>query len=414
MSALDPAGVAPRERAAMGCAMGLNNGPEQGRKTCLRTGRVARFSRTGAAAAIGAEPADALRRPGTGRVGQDHGRDGGRLALRHLLPRPRRRLHRRHRAWRSSSVAIPHDNIRQQFVLDALSGAGGFDVYIADQVWLPEFYQKGFIRDSQRAGDATPTRATSRRPRIETVTYDGALVALPIMVHNCAMYYRTDLFEKAGLSGPPANWDEYPRLRPQDHRRAAASGARWSPPSRASRPRRGSTRSTSRPAAICSTPTASPTINSDAGRAALEFMTALVFDDKSAPEGVLELPDMQGRGSRASSRMAPVWPYLYSLSKEPLGGKFAIATSPGLTQPGRHRLLVGLRGRERVEEPGRRRRVHQVGDHHRPALRLRQGVAEPGAARLRHRPDLRRRRASATRTRRPSRPSPPRPPPARA
>ncbi len=35
--------------------------------------------------------------------------------------------------------AIPHDRIRQQFVQDALSGTGGFDVYIADQVWLPEF-----------------------------------------------------------------------------------------------------------------------------------------------------------------------------------------------------------------------------------------------------------------------------------
>src|SRR5689334_567874 len=42
--------------------------------------------------------------------------------------------------------AIPHDNIRQQFVQDALSGGGSFDVYIADQVWLPEFYQKGFIK----------------------------------------------------------------------------------------------------------------------------------------------------------------------------------------------------------------------------------------------------------------------------
>jgi len=41
------------------------------------------------------------------------------------------------------------------------------------------------------------------------VTDDGALVALPIMVHNCAMYYRTNLFEKAGLSGAPKSWDEY-------------------------------------------------------------------------------------------------------------------------------------------------------------------------------------------------------------
>jgi len=43
--------------------------------------------------------------------------------------------------------AIPHDSIRQQFAQDALAQAGGFDVYIADQVWLPEFAEKGFIVD---------------------------------------------------------------------------------------------------------------------------------------------------------------------------------------------------------------------------------------------------------------------------
>ena len=95
-------------------------------------------------------------------------------------------------------ISIPHDNIRQQFVLDALSAAGGFDVYIADQVWLPEFYQKGFIKDlSAHVTDAD--RSDFDKTALETVTYQGALVALPIMVHNCAMYYRTDLFEKAGL-----------------------------------------------------------------------------------------------------------------------------------------------------------------------------------------------------------------------
>ena len=56
--------------------------------------------------------------------------------------------------------------------------------------------------------------------------------------------------------------------------------------------------------------------------------------DGSAPEGVLELPDMQGRWLEGKLAMAPVWPYLYSLSKEPLGGKFSITTSPGLTNPG--------------------------------------------------------------------------------
>ena len=81
-------------------------------------------------------------------------------------------------------------------------------------------------------------------------------------------------------------------------------------------------------------PDGKPTINSDAGRKALEFMSKMVFDAKAAPEGVLELSDMQGMWLEGKLAMAPVWPYLYSLSKEPLGGKFSIATAPGLVNPG--------------------------------------------------------------------------------
>jgi ABC-type glycerol-3-phosphate transport system substrate-binding protein len=56
--------------------------------------------------------------------------------------------------------------------------------------------------------------------------------------------------------------------------------------------------------------------------------------DGSAPEGVLELPDMQGAWLEGKLAMAPVWPYLYSLSKEPLGDNFAIDTAPGNPNPG--------------------------------------------------------------------------------
>jgi ABC-type glycerol-3-phosphate transport system substrate-binding protein len=64
--------------------------------------------------------------------------------------------------------AIPHDSIRQTFVQDAVSGGGGFDVYIADQVWLPEFYEKGFISDiSGQLSDAD--KADFSKTAIETV-----------------------------------------------------------------------------------------------------------------------------------------------------------------------------------------------------------------------------------------------------
>lgn len=227
--------------------------------------------------------------------------------------------------------AIPHDNIRQQFVQDALSGAGGFDVYIADQVWLPEFYEKGFISDiSGSLSDAD--RADFSKTAIETVSYDGAIVALPIMVHNCAMYYRTDLLAAAGLSGPPKTWDEY-----RQYAKATTKDGVYGTMILSKQGIEAATRLNSfyqQAGGDIVDAAGNATIDTDAGRAALEFMAAVVFEDKSAPEGVLELPDMQGAWLDGKLALAPVWPYLYSLSKEPLGDNFAIGTSPGLTKPG--------------------------------------------------------------------------------
>ena len=227
--------------------------------------------------------------------------------------------------------AIPHDNIRQQFVQDALSGAGGFDVYIADQVWLPEFYEKGFIADiSGSLSDAD--RSDFSKTAIETVSYKGAVVALPIMVHNCAMYYRTDLLDAAGLSSPPKSWDEY-----RQYAKAMTKDGLWGTMILSKQGIEAATRLNSfyqQAGSDIVDAKGNATIDTDAGKAALEFMSAMVFEDKAAPEGVLELPDMQGAWLEGKLALAPVWPYLYSLSKEPLGDKFAIGTAPGLTKPG--------------------------------------------------------------------------------
>jgi multiple sugar transport system substrate-binding protein len=227
--------------------------------------------------------------------------------------------------------AIPHDNIRQQFVQDALAGAGGFDVYIADQVWLPEFYEKGFIADiSKELSDAD--KKDFSKTAIETVSYKGAVVALPIMVHNCAMYYRTDLLKAAGLDGPPKSWEEY-----RKYAKATTKDGVWGTMILSKQGIEAATRLNSfyqQAGSDIIDASGKPTLDTDAGHASLEFMYKMVFEDKAAPEGVLELPDMQGAWLDGKLALAPVWPYLYSLSKEPLGNKFAIGTSPGSKKPG--------------------------------------------------------------------------------
>jgi multiple sugar transport system substrate-binding protein len=226
--------------------------------------------------------------------------------------------------------SIPHDSIRQVFVQDALSGGGGFDVYIADQVWLPEFYEKGFIVDlSGAVTDAD--RDDFSKTALQTVSYDGALVALPIMVHNCAMYYRTDLFEAAGLSAPPRTWDEY-----REFAKATTKGDVHGTMVLSKQGIEASTRLNAfyqQCGGDIIDADGNATLDTGAGRASLEFMMALVADG-SAPEGVLELPDMQGAWLEGKLAMAPVWPYLYSLSKEPLGDRFKIDTAPGNPDPG--------------------------------------------------------------------------------
>lgn len=226
--------------------------------------------------------------------------------------------------------AIPHDSIRQQFVQDALSRAGGYDVYIADQVWLPEFYEKEFIADvSNQLSDAD--KADFSRTAIQTVSYKGVIVALPIMVHNCAMYYRKDLLAAAGFNSPPSNWDDYRKMA-----KATTKDGVWGTMILSKQGIEAATRLNSfyqQAGGDILDGSGSPTIDSDAGRDALEFMYSMVFTDKAAPEGVLELPDMQGAWLDGKLALAPVWPYLYSLSKKPLDSKFAIATAPGLKRP---------------------------------------------------------------------------------
>lgn len=111
------------------------------------------------------------------------------------------------------------------------------------------------------------------------------------MVHNCAMCYRTDLFEKAGLKAPPASWDEYLDFAKKT---TDTSAGVWGTLIASKQGIEASTRLQSfyqQAGGDLLGADGKPTIKSDA---ALEFISKMVFEAKAAPEGVLELADMQG------------------------------------------------------------------------------------------------------------------------
>ena len=95
---------------------------------------------------------------------------------------------------------VLHDKITTYL----LSGETKYDVVYTNHYWLPEWYQyleplDGFLeKDPLTDVDSVAFR------KIEGKIYEVALMCF------CSFnfYYRTDLFEEAGLTRPPETWDE--------------------------------------------------------------------------------------------------------------------------------------------------------------------------------------------------------------
>ncbi|MGO4103672.1 ABC transporter substrate-binding protein [Leifsonia sp. YAF41] len=58
-------------------------------------------------------------------------------------------------------------------------------------------------------GDAAGSKDDYFPASLESVTKDGELYGVPVDLSALALYYRTDLFQAAGIENPPATWDEF-------------------------------------------------------------------------------------------------------------------------------------------------------------------------------------------------------------
>ncbi|MBX3143600.1 MAG: ABC transporter substrate-binding protein [Trueperaceae bacterium] len=80
------------------------------------------------------------------------------------------------------------------------------DIYQIDVIWpgdLAEHFVDLYEYDGFREAAAQHFPAI-----IENNTVDGRLIGIPWFTDAGLLYYRTDLLEKYGFSGPPATWDE--------------------------------------------------------------------------------------------------------------------------------------------------------------------------------------------------------------
>jgi ABC-type glycerol-3-phosphate transport system substrate-binding protein len=229
-------------------------------------------------------------------------------------------------------LAVPHANMRQQFLSDAVSGDGAYDVYTVDQPWVPEFAAKGYLVDiGDRLSDED--RADFLPGTLDTESYEDRLYGLPFMVHNLVLYYRTDLFEAAGIDGPPTTWEEY---RADAARLTDAANGVYGTIVAGKQDGEVTTRLESyiqQAGGDIVDDDGMPDLDTDATRAAFDLMTGIQFQDRSSPPGLHDLTDIQGQFLEGKVAMALVWPYLWSLtqdeSQSKVAGKVDIAPAPG-------------------------------------------------------------------------------------
>lgn len=87
---------------------------------------------------------------------------------------------------------------------EAISQSGAIDIYDTDQPWISEFASKGYL---EPLGDklSEEDKSDFYEAALDASSYNGEVYSIPFFVHTPVVFYRTDLFEEAGIT-------EFPKL----------------------------------------------------------------------------------------------------------------------------------------------------------------------------------------------------------
>jgi multiple sugar transport system substrate-binding protein len=104
-------------------------------------------------------------------------------------------------------LTLPPTNSYQQLLTTQLRGKNPPDLAAVPTAWVPAFAEAGALTPWTDVADA------SLLDRFDPTLLDGAKIdgeqyALPYLSTSRALFWNKTIFEKAGLSEPPATWDE--------------------------------------------------------------------------------------------------------------------------------------------------------------------------------------------------------------
>lgn len=187
-------------------------------------------------------------------------------------------------------------------ITTSLAGGKPYDVMMLGVGWVPPFAAKGVLANLNTTVDALSS--TYNKRILDGCTYNGGVYALPVMLDTRFGIYRKDIFDAAGISAPPKNFDEMRSMAKELTQRDSSGKLTragidvlsldlrqvWLPLLWANG------------GDLFNADLSKPTFNSDEGVAALQFMTDLIRTDKSedygfTKSGDVSIPLLQGRAA---------------------------------------------------------------------------------------------------------------------
>ncbi|MEV6672734.1 extracellular solute-binding protein [Streptomyces sp. NPDC051162] len=127
-------------------------------------------------------------------------------------------------------VNVPFDQAQQKFKTAASTGKGAPDVLRSDVGWTPGFAQLGYLKD------LTGTPALDKPDDfldgpLKNAAYQGRTYGVPQVTDTLGLLYNKELFRKAGIDKPPADWAAVKEAALKIKDRTGAEGIGLSPDS---------------------------------------------------------------------------------------------------------------------------------------------------------------------------------------
>ncbi|MBI2674211.1 MAG: extracellular solute-binding protein [Candidatus Yanofskybacteria bacterium] len=100
-------------------------------------------------------------------------------------------------------------------IVNALAAGTGPDIWMIHHTWLPKHIDKLAPLPANIKGLDQPLMTFKNfqdqfvEVAVNDLTVGGQIYAVPLYVDTLALYYNRDLFNNAGITTPPKNWDEF-------------------------------------------------------------------------------------------------------------------------------------------------------------------------------------------------------------